>query len=239
MSQSAYLEKLLNEDVENIYLGNLKTVDADIEMPQKGENGTVFSWQSNKPKLLSAEGKVCRPHFGAGNREVILTLTATLGDLSLTKEFIANVLEKEYPTTVISAYPLTICTQQGNLLHLPGVAVIRNNLGEDAMIPVKWPEISADKVMAEGSFVVEGKVKDDVTVVATIVVTNDEEQLCPMLNKQKKAEKFNIKDVSLKEGSSFYNQQQRVMQNLLAFATFYKCALFKIQNLMSNTLCLL
>ena len=215
MSQSAYLEKLLNEDIENIYLGNLKTVDADIEMPQKGENGTVFFWRSNKPKLLSPEGKVCRPHFGTGNREVILTLIATLGELFVTKEYVANVLEKEYPTTVISAYPLTIYTQQGKLPHLPGVAVIRNNLGEDAMIPVQWPEITADKVVAEGTFVVEGKVKDNITVVATVVVTNDEEQLCPMLNKRKKAELFNIKDVYLKEGSSFYNQQQRVLQNLL------------------------
>ena len=40
------LERLIDVDIERIYLGNLSTVEADIVLPQKGENGTMFSWES-------------------------------------------------------------------------------------------------------------------------------------------------------------------------------------------------
>ena len=45
MADILNFEKLLNEDIDKIYLGNLKTVEADVEMPLKGENGSVFSWE--------------------------------------------------------------------------------------------------------------------------------------------------------------------------------------------------
>ena len=215
MADILNFEKLLNEDIDKIYLGNLKTVEADVEMPLKGENGSVFSWESEKPYLFSPEGKVNRPHFGAGNREVKLTLTATLGDVTVTKVYVANVLEKEYPTTVISAYPITIYTKPGVVPHLPGIAVIRNNLGEDAVIPVEWDSICEKCVANEGEVTLKGMVKDNVEVVATIVVTNDEEKLCPKLTMEKKAELFAIKDVNLTAGSGFYDQQNRVLENLL------------------------
>lgn len=209
------IEKLLNEDIDRIYLGNLKTVEADIEMPLQGANGSVFAWESEKPYLVSPEGKVTRPHFGAGNREVVLTLTATLDGVTKTKKYVANVLEKEYPTTVLSAYPMTIYTKQGKKPHLPGIAVIRNNLGEDAVIPVTWPEYPQENLEQEGQFVLCGKLKDGVEAVATIIVTNDEEKLMPVLDMEKQAELFAIKDVNLTEGSGFYDQQNRVLENLL------------------------
>ena len=92
MAETINTEKLLDEDIDRIYLGNLKTVEADVEIPVKGANGTVYSWESSKPYLFSPEGKVNRPHFGAGNREVTLTLTATLGDVTKTKTFVAHYL---------------------------------------------------------------------------------------------------------------------------------------------------
>ncbi|MBR5251407.1 MAG: glycoside hydrolase family 127 protein [Oscillospiraceae bacterium] len=215
MADVLSIEKLLNEDIERIYLGNLKTVEADVEMPLQGNNGSVFSWESEKPYLFSPEGKVTRPHFGAGNREVKLTLTATLDGVTATKVYVANVLEKEYPTTVVSAYPITIYTEPGKKPHLPGIAVIRNNLGEDAVIPVEWPQLCECKLASEGEFTVEGSVKDNVKVLLTVVVTTDKEKLCPVLDMEKKAELFAIKDVNLTEGSGFYAQQQRVLENLL------------------------
>ena len=62
------IEKLLNEDIDNIYLGNLSTVEADIELPLKGANGSVFVWQSSDERRLSSAGKVYRPPFTGGNR---------------------------------------------------------------------------------------------------------------------------------------------------------------------------
>ena len=214
--ENTNIKKLINEDIENIYLGNLKTVEADIKMPLQGANGSVFSWQSDKPHLFSPQGKVNRPHFSTGNREVKLTLTATLENETVTAVFIANVLEKEYPTTVVSAYPFTVYTKPGVKPHLPGNAVIRNDRGEDAVIPVEWEDFSAGCYAEKGEFAVVGTVKDNVKVNVTVVVTDDEEKLAPVLDMEKQVQTFNLKDISLTEGSSFYAQQQRVLENLLA-----------------------
>ena len=85
MTDKNMAEKLLDMDIERIYLGNLSTVEADIVLPLAGENGTVFSWQSSDERRLSNTGKVYRPPFTGGNREVTLTLTAANGNVTKTK----------------------------------------------------------------------------------------------------------------------------------------------------------
>lgn len=208
------VEKLMDIDMERIYLGNLSTVEADLSLPEKGENGTVFSWQSSREYILSKEGKVTRPSYGAGNRQVTLTLTATNQGVTKTKTFIANILEKEYPFTIMSVYPFTVYTRVGKLPDLPPVAVAANNLGEDVVVPVEWEMVEQCMVENEGEFVVKGAVKDKVTFTATVVVTNDEDLLSPKLNKKKKVRAYSIKDVSLLPGD-FYDQQQRMLECLL------------------------
>lgn len=208
------VEKLMDIDIERIYLGNLSTVEADIQLPEAGENGTIFSWKSSNDYILSGEGKVTRPHFGAGNRQVTLTLTATNQDMTKTKSFIANVLEKEYPFTIKSVYPITVYTKIGSLPDLPSVAVAANNLDEDTVVPVVWDAVEQNMVEKECSFVVKGVVKDNVVSEATVVVTNNKELLTPVLNIKKSVHPYNIKDVRLLHGD-FYNQQQRLLECLL------------------------
>ena len=106
-------EKLLKEDIEQIYLGNLSTVEADIDLPLKGKNGSVFSWSSSDERRLSSEGKVYRPPFTGGNREVILTLTATLGNAVQTRQYTANILEMEYPFRLTKAYDVELYVKKG------------------------------------------------------------------------------------------------------------------------------
>lgn len=209
------VEKSINIDIERIYLGNLSTVEADISLPKKGENGTTFSWESSHDYLLSNEGKVTRPHFGAGNRQVTLTLTATNQGVTKTKTFIANILEKEYPFKIKSVYPITIYTRVGNLPDLPSIAVAFNNLNEDIVVPIEWENFEPSMVEQEGEFVVNGVVKDNVTSTATVVVTNDENLLMPKLNIEKVVQSYNIKDVNLLPQSDFYNQQQRMLECFL------------------------
>lgn len=209
------VEKLMDLDIERIYLGNLSTVETDISLPVRGENGTVFSWHSSHDRLLSKEGKVSRPHFGAGNRQVTLTLTATNRGISKTKAFTANILEKEYPFTVISVYPITVYTKAGKLPDLPPVVVVSNNLNEDTVISVEWEKVQPHMVEKEGEFVVKGVVKDNVISKATIVVTSNENLLLPKLDINKVVHAYNIKDVNLLPQSDFYNQQQRVLECLL------------------------
>lgn len=209
------VEKLIDMDIERIYLGNLSTVETDIFLPVRGENGTVFSWQSSNDYLLSKEGKVSRPHFGAGNRQVTLTLTATNQGITKTKPFTANILEKEYPFTINSVYPITVYTKAGKLPDLPLTVVASNNLKEDIVISVEWEKVKPCMVEQESEFVVKGVVKDNVASMATVVVTNNENLLLPKLDIKKVVQPYNIKDVNLLPQSDFYNQQQRVLECLL------------------------
>lgn len=209
------IEKLLNEDIDNIYLGNLSTVEADIELPLKGANGSVFAWQSSDERRLSSAGKVYRPPFTGGNREIVLTLTATLGNAVKTKSYTANVLEMEYPFTIIKAYDITVVTKVGKKPHLPLNVLAVNNLGEDVMMPVKWAEIPADSTDTAGSFAVTGYLQNDITMTADIVVTDDETLLSPIYEKEKSVETYSIKDIRLAEGSGFFAQQQRVLEHFL------------------------
>lgn len=209
------VDKLIDSDIQSIYLGNLSTVETDISLPVIGNNGTVFTWQSSHDYLLSKEGKVSRPHFGAGNRQVTLTLTATNQGIIKTKTYIANILEKDYPFTVNSTYPITIYTKVGNLPDLPSIVVASNNLNEDMVISVVWENVHPCMVKTEGEFVVKGIVKDNVTSIATVVVTNDENLFTPKLNIKKTVQAYNIKDVTLLPQSDFYHQQQRFLECLL------------------------
>ena len=111
-------EKLLKEDIEQIYLGNLSTVEADIDLPLKGKNGSVFSWKSSDERRLSGEGKVYRPPFTGGNRKVVLTLTATLGNAVQTRQYTANILEMEYPFRITKAYDVELYIKKGEEVTL-------------------------------------------------------------------------------------------------------------------------
>ncbi len=209
------IERLIDMDIERIYLGNLSTVEADLNLPLKGENGTIFSWQSSHEYLLSNDGKVNRPHFGAGNRQVTLTLTATNQGITKTKAFTVNILEKEYPFKVKSVYPITIYTKVGQVPDLPAHVVVFNDRNEDIVIPVKWEEVEKSMVEREGEFVVKGLVKDKATAQAKVIVTNDENLLSPKLDKEKVVHFCHIKDVELLPQSDFYDQQQRFLECLL------------------------
>ncbi|MEL7650032.1 MAG: beta-L-arabinofuranosidase domain-containing protein [Sedimentibacter sp.] len=209
------LEKLVDMDIDRIYLGNLSTVETDISLPLKGENGTSFDWQSSNDYLLTKEGRVSRPHFGAGNRQVTLILTATNQGITKVKTYTANVLEKEYPFTIERVYPITVYTKVGKLPELPSVMVASNNLGEDIVVSVEWEKVKPCMVEKEGDFAVKGSVKDNVASMAEVIVTDNENLLMPKLNIKKEVQSYNAKNVKLLPPSDFYNQQQRVLECLL------------------------
>ena len=215
MTDKNMAEKLLDMDIEHIYLGNLSTVEADITLPLAGENGTVFSWQSSDERRLSNTGKVYRPPFTGGNREVILTLTATNGSVTKTKTYTANILEKEYPFTLTKAYDIEVYIKPGEELVLPSVVIAVNNLEEDVMMPVKWQQYSAENCGTAGGFCVKGCLQNDITVTAHITVTDDAQIVCPKEYREKQIKTFGIKDIRLTYGSEFYTRQKNVTEHFL------------------------
>lgn len=208
--------EILEQDLNKIYLGNLATVDCDLTLPVKGELGAEFTWQSSHDYIISQDGKVTRPQFGAGNRIVTLTVLARYMGKTQSKEFKANVIEKEYNAIVVSAYDVEIATAVGKAPCLPSVVTVQNNLGENAVVPVSWEEIDSNFYNVEGKFTVEGAVKDNVFVKARVIVTKDSDLLCPRIENKKRVQPFGYKHTDLCGESDFKTALERTQKFALS-----------------------
>jgi len=80
-ADSAELAKL---DVELIDLNLGYTVTSNIALPTNGQYGTVFTWASGNPEIISATGVVTKP---AENTNVTLTVTGQNGTATYSKSF--------------------------------------------------------------------------------------------------------------------------------------------------------
>ena len=41
-------EEAVRQDLADIYIGNLNTVDTDLKLPSRGKRGARFSWKSHE-----------------------------------------------------------------------------------------------------------------------------------------------------------------------------------------------
>lgn len=128
---------ILTLDVEDIYLGNLGTVDTDLKLPKEGKRGSRFRWESSEILFISHDGKVTRPTHGVGNREVMLTVTAAYGNESIIRQFSATVLEESMMTKIIRTVNIddTIIDET---YHLPEFCVVELDNQTYSTASVKW-----------------------------------------------------------------------------------------------------
>lgn len=80
-------------DLQDLSLGDTSAVNADLNLPVTGPNGSAYTWSSSNEGTVSSKGVVTRPAYGTGNAAVTLTATATSGEASATKTFTVTVLE--------------------------------------------------------------------------------------------------------------------------------------------------
>jgi hypothetical protein len=72
------------------------------KLPKSGANGSVITWSSNQPSILSHDGKTLnRPAVNDVN--VTLTATIKLNDITLTKSFILTVKKQMFDTAIVAA----------------------------------------------------------------------------------------------------------------------------------------
>lgn len=83
--------------MDALYLGNLKTVTFDLRLPAKGPYGSEIRWSSGEKRFLTDDGKVTRPLYGMGNREVTLTGIFSVEGLERRKDYPVTILEQENP----------------------------------------------------------------------------------------------------------------------------------------------
>lgn len=92
-----YSNKIL-EAIDDIDLGDLSNLMADITLPSEGLYGTTITWETDKPDVISRDGKVTMQD---SREKVILTATVTLNGVSQKKQFTAYVVGKNEAKDII------------------------------------------------------------------------------------------------------------------------------------------
>lgn len=203
MAINTTINETLEADLKEIYLGNLATVDCDLELPETGKRGTAFSWSSNEILFISHNGKVTRPTFGVGNREVELTVTAKLGDDIQQKKYIATVLEEVPKTKIIKTENMIISLKEAEK-HLPTVCAVLLDNGNYSTAEVEW----LNKLdTAKSEQVLRGKVKETEQTVLLKIIASPEKGKAP-----KKVTK--PLPTQLTENSSFKQASLNMLEHL-------------------------
>ena len=104
-------QRIVQKDMDSLYLGNLKTVTFDLALPAKGQYGSEIRWHSGEERFLDTDGRVNRPLYGMGNREVLLTGIFTYGEASGKKVYPVTILEQENPHQDEDTYPIEVQIQ--------------------------------------------------------------------------------------------------------------------------------
>ena len=104
-------QKVVQKDMDFLYLGNLKTVTFNLALPAKGKYGSEINWSSGEERFLDTDGRVNRPLYGMGNREVLLTGTFTYGGATASKAYAVTILEQENPHQNADTYPIEVTVQ--------------------------------------------------------------------------------------------------------------------------------
>lgn len=165
-------EEIVKSDAGSINLGNLFTVDTDLKLPLKGNLGSDIKWSSNKPDIISSDGKVTRPEAGKGNADVQLTALVTKSSASYTRIFKVTVLEKTKKISIISIPEINIETSIGNAPELPNDVKVNNDDGSTGLANVKWDNIDSSEYANVGNFKVYGKVSGtDIKALANVKVS--------------------------------------------------------------------
>ena len=128
------LQKLSNMDIvkidkASIYLGNIFTVDTNLQLPSKGKMGSTITWNSGNKLVIGEDGKVMRPEAGKGNISVTLAATIAKENVADTCEFIVTVLEKERSRMIIGISEVNTSTAVGVFPELPGIVITENDDG--------------------------------------------------------------------------------------------------------------
>jgi len=164
-------KQIVQADAEWIYIGNIYTIEADLELPEKGKNGSAITWATNHPFVINAKGRVVRPREGAGNREVILTATVTYGEETVTREFVTTVLALKSNVKIVGAVTVEEVIAKGSGYQLPGVVIVKKDDGTFATDNVVWKNAPDFAVAAEGVYEVEAEALPETEVVPKAVIT--------------------------------------------------------------------
>lgn len=167
-------EMIIEEDIKKVYLGNLNTVEFDLKLPDKGENGSAVTWFSDNELFLRPDGSVTRPCNGIGDRKVSLHAFFEYEGIVREKVYEVHILEEPKKVTILQALPLKRTVKRGTAVSLPGAVVLRADNGHYFSRHVTWEGGSEQTFELCGICRLKGSVKDEsVEAVLEVEVQED------------------------------------------------------------------
>ncbi|WP_240528884.1 family 43 glycosylhydrolase [Streptomyces humi] len=136
------------DDKAALSLGDTGAVTADLDLPKAGTaGGSVITWSSDDPGVVSDSGKVTRPAAGSPDAHATLTATLTKGPVTDTRTF---------DVTVRADFDdATAAEQAADALTVHDVDDVRGNLALPATgaygTAVTWSSADPDVIAADGT----------------------------------------------------------------------------------------
>lgn len=225
-------EEAVRQDLAEIYIGNLNTVDTDLKLPSRGKRGARFHWKSHETLFISHDGKVTRPTYGVGNRKIVLTASSAYEGGSATRTFEATVLEEPRQTTIISLRPVKKTVALGEAADLPPVVIATDDRGIQTTLPVKWESFELPQaagvisvkghaeeteLVAEAEITVAGAAAEGTASVGTAAAEFTTAEMAAELHTVCEIPVYQVPagSVRLEEGTRFRDAEERMMEWLL------------------------
>ena len=201
---------MIQKDLDDIYLGNLFTVEADLSFPAEGKNGSKFTWKSSFVYILSDEGKVTRPRTGSGNRIVTLTVTAEKDGENASRDFEVTVLERPSRLVITGVNPVIAEIAIGEKYQLPTVVIVTKEGGVFGTLPVVWKNVPDFAKLDQGVYTISGEAlinAPEFTPTAQVTVVLEKAEALEELYVQR-VYAFGLGDVKLMPGHFDENRKR-------------------------------
>lgn len=145
----------LDSRLEEIYLGNLGTVESDLTLPNRTKGGSWIDWKSSNTAFLEHNGKVHRPRCSEGNQTVLLKATVKESQEIFSKEYKVTILAVPRERTFIRQFPMRFYIQVNTQFQLPSCVILEL---EDGIVslPVCWENTGVVQVQEEAVYEVIG-----------------------------------------------------------------------------------
>lgn len=200
-------KEVIAKDLEEIYIGNLNTVDTDLRLPKKGRNGAAFLWHSKEILFISHEGKVTRPTNGVGNRKVILEVCAKYQEETGQRTFEATVLEEPRRLEISGIEKVKAEAFSGERAELPPVIIAVEKNGDAITLPVVWEPYEP---LEEGTLTISGAVEGIERKAIAYIQYTRERKTASAGDRRDELYSFGAGAVRLNPGSMFYEAAEQM-----------------------------
>lgn len=229
-------KRKLEEGLEEIYLGNLSTVESNLRLPERTRQGLNIDWHSSDTALLEHDGRIHRPDSKEGNRRVFIRAAVHKGGVAAFKEFEVTILALPRKRAFVRQLPMEFEAAVSTEFQIPGCAMLEL---EDGMVclPVKWerggrvsvaerkiyqvkgildihePQAAAGDDSYEFKYIIENQPKE-----VTAYVVGTEKEYPDSELPEKKVHGLDGRQVYLTGNDKFSQDAERMVRYLLSFS---------------------